>query len=331
MDALTVPALIDALAKAGESGLKRHSDSQFERELHLCRKWGFKITEAQDRIFLVFDQDQLVSLWIQDETPANAWSSMSLHGFLSIGSTNREALERAYRGAPHGTLIYAEEQTAGKGRRDRGWFSPAGAGLYFSLVVRPEQPLKCWTLLTHTAAIALFEALKAIKDRLASSRTLAADIKWPNDILLSGKKCAGILCETISLPGENHAAVVGVGIDVRRESVPKLPGFEAVCIDEILNTIVPRRKLLICFLDKFQKYYRVFEQGDHRRLIERWKDSSTMWNGVQIQIMDGRSSQTGVTCGLSKDGALLVRTESGAVKKIMAGDISIRRLNPNSA
>ncbi len=327
MQDLSIPPLLTALAHEGKSGLMRSSDSRFLKELDLCREWGFKITTSKDRVFLHFDQDQLVPLWIRHETPAIAWDALRVHGFLRIGSTNDEALNQVRRGgAPDGTLIYAEEQTAGKGRRDRRWLSPPGAGLCFTLVLRPkQQPMKRWAILTFAASISLFEALKELSDRKVVPKPFVLDLKWPNDLLLSGKKCAGILCEMLSAENGNDAIVIGVGVNVRQESIPKSLEGEAVCLDAVARVSVPRRQLLVSFLSHFQRWYLIFEQGKQSELLERWKCCSSMWNGVKIHIIDGDTRRTAITCGLSEDGALIVRTSEGSVERILAGDISVRR------
>jgi BirA family biotin operon repressor/biotin-[acetyl-CoA-carboxylase] ligase len=324
MDVLEIPSLLTALARAGKSGIVRRTDLDFQKELEICQSWGYRISATHNRVSIDFDHDQLVPLWIQRETPAIVWNYPRVQGFLRIGSTNSEALEQARKGAPDGTLIFAEEQTSGRGRKDHIWFSPAGAGLYFTLVLRPKQAIECWTLLTHMASIALVETLSDLSDHNAASSPLAIDIKWPNDILISGKKCAGILCETLILSEDSRAAVVGVGINVRRGSIGNGLDFEASCLDEMSGTIVPRRRLLVRFLGHFQECYRIFEHGNHGQLLERWKRYSSMYKGVEVYITDGNTRRMATTCGLSEDGALLVRTEEGLIERILAGDICIR-------
>ena len=324
MARLKHPSLLIDLGHVGKNGLPLSHEPRFQNELDQCRKWGFRFDIADDRVSLIFDQDQLVPYWIQQETPAIAWDWLRVNGFLSIDSTNSEALELARRGAPAGSLVYAEEQTAGKGRKDRIWFSPAGAGLYFTVLIRPTQPLARWPLLTHVASVALAETLQNLWEHKVVARPLEVDIKWPNDILLSGKKCAGILLETTS-HGKNLAAAVGVGINVRPRSVPESESQDATCIDEMADAFVPRRLLMVQFLHRFQQGYLLFEQGKHAELLERWKSFSSMWNGTRVRIIDGGLSREVETCGLNEIGALLVRAPDGTQETILAGDIRVRR------
>ncbi len=321
---IRIPDILTDLSHVGTAGLPKSGSPVVMKELEICRQWGFRIHEENERIFLHFDEDQVVPYWIQRETPDLAWDGLRVNGFLRIDSTNREALEQARLGVPSGTLICAEEQTAGRGRGDRNWFSPAKSGLYFSLVVRPGQSTRFWPLLTHVASIALVRTLQDLIDTKVISQPLDMDIKWPNDVLISGKKCAGILLETIT-ERNNAAVVVGVGINVHPDSVaPEMAG-DAICIDEPAGSFIPRRKILVGFLKHFQNVYFSFENGKREEVLENWKRFSTMWEGAQILIEKGGQSRSAVTCGLDENGALLVQTEDGSRETILAGDVRVKR------
>ena len=300
-------------------------DPSIMRDIGICREWGFPIEVEDDSARLRRDADLLVPAWVEEEARRVAWSAVRAHGYLEIGSTNDEALVRACAGAPQGTLIYAERQTAGKGRIGRKWVSAAGAGLYFTLVLRPRQSLETWPSLTHVASVALYRSLRDLSLYRLTVADLCLDLKWPNDVLLSGKKVAGILLET-ALRGENaQAAVVGVGVNVLPHSVPAELTASATSIAGEAGVAVPRRWLLIRFLAHFRVGYRLFEAGEFGEIIEQWKNCSTMWNGVEITVQEGTRSKSAVTCGLTKTGALRIRTEEGSEETLLAGDVSIRR------
>jgi BirA family transcriptional regulator, biotin operon repressor / biotin---[acetyl-CoA-carboxylase] ligase len=319
------PAILTDLGHVGENGLPLNSAPWFRRELELCQEWGIRLRFSSDRVSLAFDEDQLVPYWVQKETPAIAWEFLRVNGFFRVDSTNSEAFELARRGMPSGTLVYTEEQVAGKGRNGRSWFSSAGKGLYFSVVLRPTQPLHSWPLLTHVASLALVETLTDLSPSLnANSPRLEIDIKWPNDVLISGRKCAGILLESLA-DGKNNVAVVGVGINVRNGSVPESLEPVATCLDEMYNAIVPRRLLLVRFLQFFQEFYLVFEGGKHEDLLQHWKSRSSMWKDTEIWITEGETCRSAVTCGLNEIGALMVRTPEGSVETVFAGDVSVSR------
>jgi BirA family biotin operon repressor/biotin-[acetyl-CoA-carboxylase] ligase len=317
------PAALIELGVAGEVGLPLSPDPQFQREMDLCREWGFRLHTADGRVCLRFDHDQLVPYWIQKETPAIAWDPLRPRGFLRIESTNSEALSLAGQGAPAGTLVYTEEQTAGRGRKKRSWYSPPGAGLYFTLILRPKISTEFWPLLTHVSAVALVETLKNLSSSKLFPSPLQIDLKWPNDVLLSGKKCAGILLESALNESAGRAAIVGVGINIRKASIPDNLASEAACLDEITQTIVPRRQVLVQFLRHFQLCYLLFEQGKSDELLNRWKSCSSMYDGVPVWLGKGPMRREAVTCGINRMGALLVRTADGVTHTIFAEDVSI--------
>jgi BirA family biotin operon repressor/biotin-[acetyl-CoA-carboxylase] ligase len=324
MDNIKIPNILTDLAHVGTAGLSLTEAPAVLKELEICSRWGYRVEQKNDRVLLHFDDDQIIPYWVQRETPDLAWEGLRVNGFLRIDSTNREALEQARMGASNGTLIFAEEQTAGRGRNGRSWFSPPMSGLYFSLIIRPRQSREFWPLLTHVASVALVDTFQELVDAEIIPQTLEVDIKWPNDVLISGKKCAGILLETLD-EGHNQAVVIGVGINVRPGSVPGNLSEEAGCIDEPAHSTVPRRKILVSFLKQFQAVYISFEKGKHEALLDRWKLHSTMWDGVRIWIEEGGGCRSVVTCGLDKIGALLVRNEEGAMETIHAGDVRIQR------
>jgi BirA family transcriptional regulator, biotin operon repressor / biotin---[acetyl-CoA-carboxylase] ligase len=323
MTDLMYPAILDDLGQAEDTGLPLIAEPEFQRQLQLCRDWGFFVQTLEDRVRLRFDHDQLIPAWIEKETPALAWDKLRIKGFLRLNSTNSEALNLAIKGAPAGTLVLAEEQTTGRGRKDRKWLSHPGAGLCCSLIVRPRQEATCWPLLTLVTSIALVDALKDLCRRNVISVPLEIDIKWPNDVLLSGRKCAGILLETAWNDMENPAAIVGFGINVRRQNVPESLKLEAVSLDEVAHGIVPRRQLLVRFLHAFQLRYLAFEQGRHAELLDCWKSYSSMWNGVSVWIGEGDMRREAVTCGLSETGALLVRNRNGVLETLFAETIRL--------
>jgi BirA family transcriptional regulator, biotin operon repressor / biotin---[acetyl-CoA-carboxylase] ligase len=325
MSTLKVPSILTDLGHVGKNGLPVNSGAWFQRELELCREWGFRLRISNGRVSLEFDHDQLVPDWIQKETPAIAWDWLRVNAFLRIQSTNNEALDMARKGAPAGTLIVAEEQSEGKGRNGRIWISPARKGLYFTVVLRPTQPLQVWPLLTHVASVALVETLKELFALKIIPHPLAVDLKWPNDVLISGKKCAGILLEATA-EGANNAAVVGVGINMRQGSVPESLESTAACLDTMADAVVPRRQVLVLFLKKFQECYLIFARGNHQELLDRWQTHSSMWDGARIWITDGDVRRSAVTCGLNEIGALMVRTPEGNVETILAGDVSVSRI-----
>jgi BirA family transcriptional regulator, biotin operon repressor / biotin---[acetyl-CoA-carboxylase] ligase len=269
-------------------------------------------------------EDALKSSEIIRDTPALAWNELKVIALERTTSTNDEALRRAREGAPHGTLIIAECQTAGRGRKGRRWLSPPGTGIYFSLILRPHRPPRDWVLLTHVASVALAQALNELFREGLISRPLDVDLKWPNDVLLSGKKTAGILLETAASGGALHSAVLGVGINVNPGAFPAELMETSTCISVAAGEKVSRKHILVRFLYHFQIAYDLFARGQGAEILEQWKKLSRMWNNTPVWIIENDVRRAAVTCGLTRNGALLVRTEAGTEETILAGDISIR-------
>jgi len=318
------PFIMTDLAHVSRHGLPYSDESWFQDEMALCREWGFPLKIMDGRVRLDYDEELLVPCWIQDETPQISWNGLRVNGFLRLDSTNREAYDNAKAGAPEGTLIYSETQTTGKGRLNRNWFSAAGKGIYLSLILRPCQPLEFWPILTHVAAVALIQALNSIGREMKYPKTPDIDLKWPNDVLLSGKKCAGILLETLTPGGGNAAAIIGVGINVHKGSAPKELANDAICLDDAMCVNVPRRLMLIRFLKYFQNVYMSFQEGKFEEILERWKGFSSMWNNAPVTLIESGQTRDAVTCGLDGIGALRVRFADGIVETVLAGDVRVK-------
>jgi BirA family biotin operon repressor/biotin-[acetyl-CoA-carboxylase] ligase len=325
MPSNAVPAILDRLARAGAEGLPHLNGGQDHDELELCRSWGYRIECREGRARLVFDHDQLVPAWIVSETPAIAWEVLHVEGYLEIGSTNEEGLRRARQGASGGTLIFAEVQTAGRGRLGRQWVAPPRGGLCFSLIVCPKTPSSRWPLLTHMASTALVFAIRELESEDVIPLSLDLELKWPNDVMICGKKAAGILLETVGTGSSLSAAVIGVGVNVAAGSFPPALQGRAISLNEAAGVRVPRRRLLVRFLYHFQLGYELFTRGEYQAILEQWKRFSHMWSDTPVWITEGEQIRSGVTAGLTDEGALRVRGADGAEEVILAGDVSVRR------
>jgi BirA family transcriptional regulator, biotin operon repressor / biotin---[acetyl-CoA-carboxylase] ligase len=195
-------------------------------------------------------------------------------------------------------------------------------GLYFSFLLRPEHPQRFWPLLTYVVSLALHRTLGEMQADGYCYRKLSIDLKWPNDVLLSGKKAAGILLETSSGDG----AVVGVGINVSKSSVPEWMKEQATSIGEEGDCIVPRRRLLVRYLQHLRSWYRLFENAEFGKILKQWEQLSSMCNDTSIWVQDGEHRRAAITCGLSESGGLKIRTGEGGEEILLAGDVSVRRL-----
>ena len=235
--------------------------------------------------------------------------------FDSLPSTNLEAAKRAAEGAAEGLCVVAGEQTAGRGRRERLWISPLGAGLYFSIILRPQFDQSQWPLLTLMAAVAVHDALLA-------ACSLETDIKWPNDILVAEKKLCGILAETVETPA-SRAVVIGIGINLTQSAFP--PELETIATSvETATGVTPElTSLLGALVPELAAHYDVLNEPDGAaEIIRLWCARSSYCEGKRIRVTDGSDTLVGTTRGLERDGALRVETDDGEIKVLRAGDVS---------
>jgi BirA family biotin operon repressor/biotin-[acetyl-CoA-carboxylase] ligase len=239
----------------------------------------------------------------------------ALH-YREIESTNSRARELAAQGAPEGTLVVAEGQTRGRGRRERSWFSPPYLGIYASLVLRPSIPAGEAPRLALLAAVAVAEAV-----HLATG--LDATIKWPNDILAGGRKLAGILLEMATDMDSVDYVVVGAGINVNvpRSAFPReiRPLATSVLIET--GGPFPRVPLLRRCLESFESSYDLFRAEGFAPILERWKARSGMPGRRVIVRVPGRDL-AGTVTDIDENGFLLLRDGDGRDHRIFSGDVT---------
>ena len=238
--------------------------------------------------------------------------------FDSIDSTNLEAMRQAKAGAPEGLCIVAREQTNGRGRLDRVWQSPKDAGLYFSMILRPRLDMSSWPLITLMAALAVCEALLKACD-------LHADIKWPNDICVHGRKLCGILVETMETEG-GPAAVVGIGINVSANSLPAELLTTATSVEVAIGR-APDRELVLEELVKAitERYDFLHGVQGAEHTIREWCANSSYAFDRRVSVTLMHETFAGTTRGLESDGALRVETSNGKIRIVRAGDVTALR------
>jgi BirA family biotin operon repressor/biotin-[acetyl-CoA-carboxylase] ligase len=227
----------------------------------------------------------------------------------STTSTMDVASKLAQEGAPHGVVIVADEQTSGRGRRGTTWLSPPLAGLYFSLIARPGGPAGgSASLLTLAAGV-------AVREGISAATGLAADLKWPNDLIVGNRKLAGILAEGISIGSRDQAVIVGVGVNLQPAAYPPEVAARATSIEGELGRPIDRGLLLSEILIAVWDRLAALEQrpGD---ILQAWRVASPNANGTRVE-WDGKH---GTTAGIDDSGALLVKTTAG-VERIIAGEV----------
>jgi BirA family biotin operon repressor/biotin-[acetyl-CoA-carboxylase] ligase len=232
-----------------------------------------------------------------------------------MDSTNNLAKELAEQRAPEGTLVITEEQTGGRGRRGRSWFSPAGANLLFSILLRPTMQADQVFALTMILALAALEAVKAMSG-------LSLGIKWPNDLYRGMKKLAGILTEFSTKERRVEWVVLGLGMNVNWH--PQDLSAHAASIFSETGIRASRNGLLVEILKRFGSNYRELLKGNIEPLYRRWNEACLLL-GKPVEIESGMERMHGKALRIDRDGALIIETEDGHTERIVAGDVSLRQ------
>lgn len=244
-----------------------------------------------------------------------------LHFFSQIGSTNDYARELAQEGAPHGTLVLADEQTAGRGRGDRNWSTPAGTALAFSLLLRPGD--------LEQASLVGLNALGALAVSGALEEWgLDAGVKWPNDVLLEGRKVAGVLVEADWHGEELGSVVMGIGLNVKRGSAPpdEQVRFPATDVEAAAGRSVDRHRLLLAVLAKIDRWW---PRIGSEELRSAW-EARLAYRGEWIELQSREERVRGQLIGIARSGQLRVETVEGDLREIGQEFLSLRPVDMNS-
>jgi BirA family biotin operon repressor/biotin-[acetyl-CoA-carboxylase] ligase len=239
-----------------------------------------------------------------------------LHHFYKIGSTNTAAMAAAAEGAAEGSVFLAEEQTAGRGRGAHSWQSPPSAGIYCSAVLRPALPPSETLVLSLAAGLAVHAAIEQVDERVNS------DLKWPNDVLIAGKKVCGILTEMNAEVTRVRYVVVGIGINVNQASFPKELERTATSLRLATGSEWSRVDLTAALLKSLDREYRLMNtQTDARQsILKRFAEKSSWVRGKQVRIEENGFRVEGTTEGLDERGFLQVRTAQG-VRTVLSGTV----------
>jgi BirA family biotin operon repressor/biotin-[acetyl-CoA-carboxylase] ligase len=237
-----------------------------------------------------------------------------LHHFYKIGSTNTTAMALAAEGAPEGSVFLAEEQTAGRGRGANSWQSPRSTGIYCSLVLRPVLPPSEVLAISLSAGLAVQSAVQQIDP------SVSIDLKWPNDVLVGGKKLCGILAEMNAEATRVRFIVVGVGINVNQASFPK--ELRATSLRLVTGSEWSRVELAAALLKSLDREYRQLVDDPEAResILRRFAENSSWVYGKKVRIEENGSAFEGITEGLDSRGFLQVRTAHG-MQTVLSGTV----------
>ena len=268
---------------------------------------GYHIVSAPD----VMDAAELKSIW------KPKWVGCEILYFDSIDSTNTKAQELAEKGYPSGTLVVADKQIAGKGRRGRNWESPSGCGIFMTLMLKPDINPNNASMLTLVSALAVAKALADITGK-------DAKIKWPNDIVIDGRKVCGILTEMSAQFDYINNIVIGIGINVNNSSFPEEISATASSLRLLSGGKKYRRAEIIeKIMEYFEKYYSIFlETEDFSALVNEY-DAMLVNMKRQVKVLDPKEPFEGTAMGITKTGELIVDTWESR-KLVSSGEVSVR-------
>lgn len=278
---------------------------------------GYKIQAVRNKGYRLVESADVTTRAELESLMNTSWAGINLEYYDETDSTNVRARQLAEEGAPHGTLVTADSQTAGKGRRGRSWIAPRGQGIWMSLVLRPDIEPQSASMLTLVAAL-------AVSDGIKNSTGLDVSIKWPNDIVCRGRKLCGILTEMSTEGDWIRYCVVGMGINVDMEAFPEELKDKATSLCMELKAPVRRSPVICACMETFEYYYGIFiKTGDLSALVDAYNSRSANL-GRTVTVLDPKGEYRGEALGIDSQGSLLVKCIGGEIRSVISGEVSVR-------
>lgn len=291
------------------------SRSAVWKQIHLLREHGYVIEAVPSRGYrLAQTPDSLLPAEIQANL-GTAVIGRELVCLEETDSTNARAHELGEAGAVEGTVVIADQQSAGKGRLGRRWTSPAGVNLYASVLLRPQLPPRCAPQLTFVSAVAVARAVDEISG-------LPAVVKWPNDVLLGGRKVAGLLNEMSAETERIHYVILGIGVNLNMsaEQFPDDLRYPATSVASEVGATVSRLAFTRILLRQLDELYKLYLDQGIEPILKLWQALFPLQGGRASVDLQG-TLLCGRVEGLDGDGALLLRLDDGRLERILAGDV----------
>ena len=281
------------------------------------REEGYEIEAVTNRGYRLTNPETMYNKRELEQGLKTKTMGQTIYFYEETDTTNNRARELALEGAPEGTLVVAEKQTAGRGRRGKVWESPLGTGIWMSLVLRPQIMPAEASVLTLLCGLATAEAIEA-------ETGLSAGIKWPNDILINGKKAVGILTEMDCEMSEVHFVIPGIGINVNTASFPPEIAEIATSLYLECGKTVSRRRLVHKVLERLEEHYETFlRTGSFAAMLEDYR-KLCITLGKEVHVL-GREPFFAEALDITSEGELLVRrADNGKKEVVFSGEVSIR-------
>lgn len=278
---------------------------------------GYKIEAVRNRGYHLEESPDVMWSAEIESLISTKWAGCNVLYFPEIDSTNTYAKKLGEQGASHGTLVVADRQTAGRGRRGRAWESPSGSSIYMSILLRPDTKPDQAPMLTLVMAQSVAEAIRHVTGEEAL-------IKWPNDIVLNKKKICGMLTEMSTEIQWINYVVIGVGINVNTEEFPQELTGTATSLYLEKGQKVKRSLLIAEIMNRFEHYYELFAEAGNLSAMQENYNKLLVNRDREVRILEPGHEYNGHAVGINETGELQVYTEDGKRKSIYAGEVSVR-------
>lgn len=277
---------------------------------------GYVIDAVKNKGYKMVQTPDLVTAEEIESLLETSWAARPVAYEEEQESTNQTAKMLAEQGASHGTLVVAERQISGRGRRGRPWHSPKGSGVWMSILLRPQIHPMSASMLTLVSAMAVYDAI--------SSRVEGCAIKWPNDIVIDGRKVCGILTEMSSELDTIHYVVIGIGINVNTDDFPEDIAAVAASMHVITGQYYKRAEIIADIWKAFEKYYDLFLQTENLSLMVDEYNQRLVNMERKVYIEERGTRYEGVAKGIDSEGALLIEKPDGTTTSVISGEVSVR-------
>ena len=285
--------------------------------INQLKEEGYKIEAVRNKGYILKGSADVLSKEELESTIHTKWAGANVVFFEETVSTNNEIRSLAEQGAPHGTLAVAEQQLGGKGRRGRVWTSPAGVGIWMSMLLRPQIDPLAASMLTLVMAL-------AAKKGIEISTGLKSEIKWPNDLVLNKKKICGILTEMSTEEDAIRYVVVGIGINANTTDFPEEIRATATSLALELGHPVCRAAVINGVMCAFEEYYGRYRETLDMSLLKELYNQKLVNAEREVKVLAPGGDYTGISHGINDAGELIVELPDGSIREINSGEVSVR-------
>jgi BirA family biotin operon repressor/biotin-[acetyl-CoA-carboxylase] ligase len=285
--------------------------------INQLKEEGYEIESVSRKGYRIISRPDVITAEEVESRLCTKWAGHPVCYYQTTGSTNNDAARLADEGAPQGTLVVAETQGQGKGRRGRTWITPVGTSIAMSLLMRPQIAPEHASMVTLVMGLAVADACREVCG-------VRAGIKWPNDVVAEGRKICGILTEMTSEIDYVKYLVIGIGINTSTEAFPEELSDRAVSLYQLTGHRPVRAQLIASCMKYFEEYYEIFARTEDLSQLMESYNALLAGRGERVRVLEPGHEYEGVSEGINARGELMVRREDGTVTNVYAGEVSVR-------